>query len=122
MYMVKGTRKLRWRRTRMRDHRLFNDLTLEAVVEILANPPYGIEYTHNSLGRVEHGMQMPSAGLLEALAKIYKTDVDSLLNRLPTLPKGPTADAAELARIWEASDAETRRKLVTIAKTMAGTG
>ena len=74
--------------------------------------------THASLGRLENGLQMPKIELIEALAKIYDTDIDSLLNRLPTVPVEPRPDAAELAALWDEGSPEDREKIVSIATTI----
>lgn len=84
MYMAE---KLRWRRTGIRTWRDAKKLTLEEVAEILGRPPYKIKTTHNSLGRVERGQQMPKIELIEALTKIYDIDIHSLLNRTAGRPR-----------------------------------
>lgn len=76
----------RWRATRLRDWRKAAGLSLEEVCEKLAERPFLIEYTHASLGRVERGEQMPLIELIEALALIYRSDVNSILNRMPGAP------------------------------------
>ena len=65
-----------WRRTNMWHWRKHNRLTQEGVAEIL-----GI--THVTVGRWENGTSPPDAVMLEALAVLYKTDIHSMLNKLP---------------------------------------
>lgn len=94
-------------------------MKLQQVAAILSGDPYHLDYTHVSLGRLENGQQMPKIEVIEALAHIYKTDVDSLLNRLPTLPQAPKdAGASELARIWEAADPTERVRIVKMVKAL----
>lgn len=119
----KAPKPLAWRLTRIRHWREFAGLTLETAAEKIASPPYSLKKgtTHTSLGRVENGKQIPSIKMIEALAHLYGTDVDSLLNRLPTIPlaaKDP--DAGELAKIWESTDREGRRRMLRVVKAAIG--
>jgi transcriptional regulator with XRE-family HTH domain len=114
----KKPRALRWRLTLIRHWREHNRMTLMGVADTLAEAPYRLKTTHNSLGRLENGLQMPKIELIEALARIYGTDIDSMLNRLPTVPVEPRPDAAEIAALWDAASTEDREKLVTIATTI----
>jgi transcriptional regulator with XRE-family HTH domain len=122
VYMAKKTKKtkkpseLRWRPTLIRHWREHRKMTQERVADILAEAPYCLPYSYNSLGRLENGKQMPKIGLIEALAKIYETDIDSMLNRLPSLPTAPRPDAAELAATWDAASPEDRKKISAIAE------
>jgi transcriptional regulator with XRE-family HTH domain len=119
--MAKKTKKpraLRWRVTRIRYWREYRKMTLMGVAETLAKEPYRLQTSHASLGRLENGRQMPKIGLIEALTKIYETDIDSMLNRLPTVPVEPRPDAAELAALWDEASIEDREKIVSIATTI----
>lgn len=122
MYMAKNE-PLRWRRNCIRYWREFRDFTLEAAAEALARPPHRLAYTHNSLGRVERGLQMPTIELIEALAKLYETDVDSLLNRRP---EGAEAVAGPTARgilaLWDQARPDERGLILDVAKRVVKTG
>src|SRR5580765_114460 len=115
---IKKPRELRWRLTLIRHWRKYRQMTLPGVADTLAREPYRLKSTHASLGRLENGLQMPKIELIEALAKIYDTDIDSLLNRLPTVPVEPRPDAAELAALWDEGSPEDREKIVSIATTI----
>lgn len=110
---------LPWRVTCIRHWREFAGLTLEAAAEKVAGVPYSLAKgtTHTSLGRVENGKQIPSIKMIEALAHLYGTDIDSLLNRLPTIPQAAKdPDAAELAKIWESVGRDGRKRLLAVVK------
>jgi transcriptional regulator with XRE-family HTH domain len=62
---------------------MYRDYTLEQAAEALSGPPHDMPTTHTSLGRYENGKQMPSAEMLEAIARLYRTDVKSLLDERP---------------------------------------
>lgn len=83
--------------------------------EEISHPPYNLNYTHNSLGRVEKGKQMPPIGLIEALAKLYNTDIESLLNRAPK--QGP-GGANEIIQLWDEADQDSRNLVLGVAKKM----
>lgn len=74
---------LRWRRTRIKDWResVRPKMTQQAMADALAEE--GIELDRVSVLRIEAGTQMPSIETVEAMARILKTDVDSMLNRTP---------------------------------------
>jgi transcriptional regulator with XRE-family HTH domain len=72
---------LRWRRTCIRFWREYRDYTLEQAAEALER--YHITTTHASLGRIERGRQMPTIEMIEALAALYRTDINRLLNERP---------------------------------------
>jgi transcriptional regulator with XRE-family HTH domain len=72
---------LRWRRTCIRFWREYRDYTLEQAAEALER--YHITTTHASLGRIERGRQMPTIEMIEALAVLYRTDINRLLNERP---------------------------------------
>lgn len=112
----------RWRPTRLRDWRNAAGLSLEAVCEKLAERPFLIEYTHASLGRVERGEQMPLIELIEALAVIYKSDVTSILNRLPGTAQPKEPDAGELLESYRAAAADDRPRILTLVKSFRKTG
>jgi transcriptional regulator with XRE-family HTH domain len=126
VYMARATAKKpaepekRWRETCIRHWRGTAGLTLEAVSELLAKPPYNLEtgITHTSLQRVETGLQMPKVELIEALAHLYKTDVNSLLNELPTVPQRSRARYGDLADVWDRASPAERAKIIAIAKTV----
>lgn len=117
MYMAqrfprtKQKAQLAWRITHMREWRESRKMTLEATVEALAGLPDPIETTHASLGRIERGLQHPPIGMIEALAALYKTDVDSMLNRRP-------GEADDILSIWRQARPGQRRQIVEIAKTL----
>jgi len=116
---------LRWRVTQMQKWREYRKLTQQQVADILNGPPYsGPPYninrgtTHASIGRYESGKQMPDAAMLEALAKIYNTDVHSLLNRAPGAEAAPgTAGAAgDLLYLWDLAAELDREFIIEAAK------
>jgi transcriptional regulator with XRE-family HTH domain len=121
VYMPEKLKKppeLRWRLTQIRHWRDYRDMTQQGVADTLAGAPYHLKMSYASLGRLENGLQMPKIELIEALAKVYETDIDSMLNRLPTIPIPTRPDAAELAAIWDEASPEDREKIVAIAKTI----
>lgn len=75
----------RWRKTLIATWRDAVGMTQQAAADALAER--GITRDRVSVGRIEGGKQMPSIEVLEALAKIYKTDVDSMLNYTPEQAK-----------------------------------
>ena len=93
-------------------------MTQEDAAAALAKEPYCIETSHPSIGRVEKGKQLPPISYIEALAKLYDTDIDSLLNKLPAVPLEPRPDAAEIAALWDEASPEDREKIVAIARTI----
>lgn len=104
-----GELPVRWRKTNIRLWRDAADMTLEEAAEALGRPPIEISTTHASLGRIENGKQMPSAGLLEALLLIYRCpDLDSLLNRTP-------GEAGPIVKIWQSADRKQRKLIEKLA-------
>lgn len=121
MYMVKRKEKpLRWRKNAIRAWRELRKFTLETASEALSHPPHDIEITHNSLGRIENGKQMPSIELIEALAKLYDTDIDSLLNRPPA--SGAAQTATGILSLWDRAAADERGLILDVAKRVVKTG
>jgi transcriptional regulator with XRE-family HTH domain len=98
-----------WRRSHIRDWRNYRKVTLEQLAERLAalDPP--ITTTHASLGRLERGMQLPKIDLIEALAKVLNTDVDSMLNRLPS-------DDSEFRPLWNRASDEQKELILGITQ------
>lgn len=84
---MKGKEELRWRVTCMRLWRVYRDYTQEQAAEALSDPPFNMPTTHASIGRYENGKQMPKGEMLEAIARLYRTDVHSLLNERPPIAK-----------------------------------
>lgn len=109
-YMVKkvkiprrpALRKLRWRRTRISEWRDSAKLTQQQVTDLLAER--GLELDRVSVVRIEGGKQMPTIEVLEAMASIFKTDIDSMLNFTPE-------QAAELGRLRSMEPGERDRML-----------
>jgi transcriptional regulator with XRE-family HTH domain len=128
MYMAKSpatkSKPLRWRTNCIRHWRDFRDgMTLEAAAEALSRPPYNLDYTHNSIGRIENGKQMPTIELIEALAKLYDTDVDSLLNRRPGTYEQPAARPPRgLLQLWDKAAADERGLIIDVARKVVKTG
>jgi transcriptional regulator with XRE-family HTH domain len=117
MYMVKARAKqrpLRWRPNCIRLWREDAGFTLERAAETLGRAPFNLSYTHNSLGRVENGRQMPPIALIEALAKLYRTDIDSLLNRKPKSDPAPTANG--ILELWDRAEDEERGLIIDLAR------
>jgi transcriptional regulator with XRE-family HTH domain len=116
MYMAKG-KPLRWRHNCIRFWREFRGMTQEQAAAALARPPFNLDYGYNSVGRVENGKQMPTIELIEALATLYDTDIDSLLNRRPeTARESPPATAKGLLQLWDQAQTEERGLIVDVAK------
>jgi transcriptional regulator with XRE-family HTH domain len=118
------SKPLRWRTNCIRHWRDFRDgMTLEAAAEALSRPPYNLDYTHNSLGRIENGKQMPTIELIEALARLYRTDIDSLLNRRPeTADREPAPTARGLLQLWDKAAADERGLIIDVARKVVKTG
>lgn len=73
---------LRWRETRISEWRTANNgMTQQQMADALAEE--GIDLDRVSVGRIEAGTQMPLVETIEAMARILKTDVDSMLNLSP---------------------------------------
>lgn len=112
---------LRWRVTCMRHWRLHKDqMTLEEAAEALGRAPYNISTTHATLGRYENGKVMPPIGVVEALAALYGTDIDSLLNRLPTIPAKRETVPSSIADAWNKANPDERERLVRVVKAAVG--
>lgn len=115
MYMATRKKKpLRWRTNCIQTWRKDRHFTLETAAAKLSEPPYNLDYTHNSLGRIENGKQMPPIQLIEALAKLYDTDIDSLLNRPPGTAPGKTANG--MLRLWDQAEPDEQTLLIDLAK------
>lgn len=69
---------------KLKEWRLFRDLTLEQAADAIGRDLGG--FTHASLSRIENRKQPYSQPILEALARLYRTDVASLLSRSPGDP------------------------------------
>lgn len=106
--------ELAWRRTCMQHWRKHARITQEEAAKAL-------DTTHASIGRYESGKQLPDAKTLEALAKLYNTDIHSMLNRLPPVTDGrldtPSLDD-EFARLWDDADVDERAAILAVARTM----
>lgn len=78
----RGPKPLAWRKSRISEHReAIKGLTHQKMADALAER--GIELSRVSVGRIERGEQRPFGDVLEAMAAILKTDVDSMLNYPP---------------------------------------
>jgi transcriptional regulator with XRE-family HTH domain len=71
--------------TKMRNWRDYRAMTLEAVGEALEDAGVDVGTSHAQIGRIERGEQPYNQPLLEGLAKLYDTDVPSLLDVDPFL-------------------------------------
>lgn len=118
MYMAK--KPLRWRKNFIRQWRDFRGFTQESAAEALSRPPYNLDYTHASLGRIENGKQMPTIALIEALAQLYRTDIDSLLNRPPEAPAAATSKG--LLSLWDRAEHDERGVILDVAKRIVKSG
>lgn len=72
-----------WRVTKMRAWRKYRKMTQQAVADALARFDPPVETTYVSIGRIERGLQKPDIAMIEAIAKVYRTKVDWMLNRDP---------------------------------------
>lgn len=109
-----------WRPNHFRLWRDFRGLTQQQVEDALAAPPYNIELTRNSVSRIENAKQRPQIELIEALAKIYRTDVDSLLTRPPEASQAtPPATAQGLLQLWDQAAPQERGLIIEVAKRFA---
>jgi transcriptional regulator with XRE-family HTH domain len=99
--------------TKLRAWRLYRELTLEYVAEMIGRKT-GEGFTHASLSRIERGLQPYSQPVLEALAELYRTDEPSLLALDPTEPDG-------IWSVWEKAKPSARRQIIEIAKTLTKT-
>lgn len=104
-----------YRRTFLREWRLFRNLTLERAADRIGEVT-GEGFSHGQLSRIERGEQPYSQAILEAAADAYGTDPASLLMRNPADPEG-------IWSIWEqAKTGEQRRIIVDLARTVVKTG
>lgn len=85
-----GIKPLSWRNNCIGLWRDWAGYTQEQVAEILEED--GLIKTHTSVSRIEGGKQVPKIDTLEAMARLYGTDVHSMINRQP--PSEPPARAA----------------------------
>jgi transcriptional regulator with XRE-family HTH domain len=107
--------RFRPQRTFIREWREFRNLTLERLAERLREAR-GLTITHASLSRIERGVQPYSQPILEAIAgELTGGDVAYLLVRDPHGPEG-------IWSIWDHAQADERRLIVDIAKTITKTG
>lgn len=121
MYMVKN-KSLRWRKNCIRLWREHRGLTLEQAAEALDRAPFNLDYTYASLGRIENGKQMATIALIEALAQLYLTDIDSLLNRCPeTEGSAPPATAKGILQLWDRAATDERGLIFDLAKKVVRT-
>lgn len=122
VYMIKkrGTKPaLRWRPNCIRFWREYRGFTLEEAAEALSRPPHDLNYTHTSLGRAENAKQMPKIEMIEALAKLYGTDVDSLINRRPEA--SPIESARGIIELWDAASTDERGVILEVARRVVKT-
>lgn len=113
VYMGKKRDKpLAWRPSHIRQWREYRDLTLQEVVDLLRERVPPIETTYTSLSRVERGAQLPKINMIEAIAEILKTDVDSMLNHPP--------GGDELRPIWQRAKPDERIQILKVAKALVG--
>lgn len=52
--------------------------------------------SHASVSRIERGIQRPSIVVIEAMARLYGTDIDSMINRPPPETAPPAGRAPGL--------------------------
>lgn len=90
--------------TRISQWRESQGLTQQQVADYLTER--GMPLDRVSVGRIESGDQMPSAEVLEAMAELYNTDVDSMLNMTPE-------EAADVMAFKALKPNERRRALRT---------
>lgn len=114
---LKKGKELNWRISKMREWRRFRKLKLSGVAETLSDPPYSLPSDHVKIGRYERGENPPDANYLEALAKLYGTDIDSMLNRTPgkTYPHATDTTASAIIELWDEADIETRQFIIGFA-------
>lgn len=98
----------RYRRTFIRQWRLFRGLTLEQIADRIGT-------THATLSRVERGLQPYSQALLEAVADALGCEPADLLVRDPSDPEG-------IWTVWDHAKPGERRMIVDLAKTVTRTG
>ena len=72
---------LPWRKNFSGHWRKYAGFSQETVAEILEREE--LIDSHASVSRIENGKQRPSIVTIEAMARLYGTDIDSLLNRPP---------------------------------------
>ena len=87
---------------KLREWRQFRELSLEEVADAIGPSVGG--FTHASLSRIENRKQPYSQPILEALARVYRTDTMSLLHRSPGEPWGSFSG-------WELERAEMPARL-----------
>jgi hypothetical protein len=75
----------RWRENRISEWRRHYDpdFTQQDVADYLAGLTPPIRLDRVSVGRIETGMQMPAIEVIEAMARLYGTDIDSMVNLSP---------------------------------------
>jgi transcriptional regulator with XRE-family HTH domain len=100
-----------WLRPTIRKWRKYRKLTLPGMAERMGrlNPP--VKTTHASLSRYERGLQKPPGHILEVMAAVLDTDVDSMLNHEPP---GPLDH--EFRQILRRATSDQREWLLEIAR------
>lgn len=93
-------------RTFIRQWREFRGLSQEKLGELIGT-------TGTSISRIENGEQPYTQDTLEAIARVLKTDVESLLRRDPTHPE-------TIWPLWDIANEAQRGMIVDIAKTIIG--
>lgn len=96
--------RIKFRRTKLRTYRRRAGLTLEAVA-----PKVGITPSHLSM--MERGDRQYTQEIIEALAKIYKTDPLALVEYEDGSGEG-------IIPLWNQASPSVRLQLIEIAKTL----
>lgn len=97
---------LRWHANHISEWREDAGYSQQQVSDLLAER--GIELDRVSIGRIEGGKQVTSIENLEAMAKLFGTDVTSMIDRTP-------AEARDMAA-FTSLDASDRRRLIRLMK------
>ena len=97
-----------YRRTFIRQWRLYRHLTLEQLAARL-------DMTPSHLSMLERGQRGYTQETLEAVAEALQTDVASLLIRDPTDPEAVWS-------VWDQASPGQRRTIVEVARTILKTG
>lgn len=98
----------------MRHWREHAGFTQEQAAEVIG-------VSHATIQRIENGKQVTPIDNIEALARLYKTDVHSMLNRLPTVPANGRPEFDELADMWSKASQPQRKLIARLARNVLET-
>lgn len=80
------SKPLAWHKNFIGHHRKRAGFSQEQVAEILSD--LELIDSHASISRIENGKQKPPIDVIEAMARLYGVDIDTMIYRPPSSPSG----------------------------------